>query len=387
MVSALLLIIIYLAFISLGLPDTIIGVAIPDLQRDFEIPLAFGGLLSMIVICGTVISSFLSDRIIKIFGTVKIVFISGLITGVSLLGFSFSPSFFWLLSFSLLLGLGGGTVDVALNNYVAHHFKAHHMNWLHSFWGVGATLGPLIMSFNLMQNSWRSGFGAIGMVQLSFALLLLFSLALWRKHKEIKYEKTPDSVHKNIFHIPAIPYALSTMLIYCAIEIGTGLWGSSYLIKIKGFDIDTAAQYIALYYFGITAGRFISGFVSFRLNNIQLIRLGIVLGLSGFIIIWISTSQIIVGAGVVIIGLGLAPIFPSMIHETPGRFGKNVSQRIIGYQMGFAYIGSAIVPSVLGVLYQNFGLILYPTALITLLLGLFLVTEKLNFLIRHKKVP
>ncbi|TVQ19787.1 MAG: MFS transporter, partial [Bacteroidetes bacterium] len=361
---------------SLGLPDTIIGVAIPDLQREFGIPLAFGGLLSMIVICGTVISSFLSDRIIKTFGTGKIVFISCLITGLSLLGFSLSPSFYWLLLLALPLGLGGGTVDVALNSYVAHHFRAHHMNWLHSFWGVGATLGPVIMSFHLMHSSWRSGFGTIAIVQLSFALVLLLSLSLWKKHKEIKHDTHP--VQGNIFRIPAIPYALTTMLIYCAVEIGTGLWGSSYLIAVKGFEIDTAAKYIALYYLGITTGRFLSGFISFKLNNTQLIRLGILLALCGSAILWIATSMLIVGAGVVIIGLGLAPIFPSMIHETPNRFGKNASQRIIGYQMGFAYMGSAIVPPALGVFYQHLGLTLFPVALLALLLILLVITEKLN---------
>lgn len=379
MIAALLLIIIYLSFISLGLPDTIIGVTIPALQNDFGISLAAGGLLSMIVILGTVVSSFLSDRIINRLGTGRIVFISCLTTGLALLGFSHSPSFYLLLILAFPLGFGGGTVDVALNNYVAHHFKAHHMNWLHSFWGVGATVGPIIMAWKLKNGSWQSGFGTISAIQLSLALLLLITLSLWKLHKKDEKKENSVSSKKNLLNIPGIPFALATMLIYCAVEIGTGLWGSSYLISQKGFPVDIAARYIALYYTGITVGRFLSGFLSFKLTNSNMIRLGI-FGVFGGVALILQSHSSLVGAGIVLTGLGLAPIFPAMIHEAPVRFGKELSQKVIGYQMGFAYIGSALIPPILGILYQEINLSLFPLTLLLLTLLLFITTERVNTL-------
>lgn len=381
MITALLLIIIYLAFISLGLPDTIIGVTIPALQDEFGISLASGGLLSMIVIGGTVISSFMSDKIIKKFGTGKVVFISCLITGTTLFGFSQSPSFYWLLLLAFPLGFGGGTVDVALNNYVATHFKAHHMNWLHSFWGVGATIGPIIMSLKLMSDTWQSGFSTIATLQLSLTLLLLFSLSLWKKHKEIKHNEDESYSDKNIFKNKGIKFALLTMLLYNAIEIGTGLWSSSYLISQRGLSADVSARFVALYYTGITIGRFLSGFISFKLNNTQMIRLGVFVALSGICLLLLPLPSIVLGIGIIIIGFGLAPIFPAMIQETPNRFGTVVSQKVIGYQMGFAYIGSAIVPPTLGVLYQEVSLSLFPITLLLLSISLLITTEKLNSII------
>ncbi len=385
MITTLLLVIIYLAFISLGLPDTIIGVTIPALQDEFGISLASGGFLSMIVIGGTVVSSFLSDGIIRRFGTGKIVFLSCALTGSALLGFSLSPSFYWLLLLAFPLGFGGGTVDVALNNYVAHNFKAHHMNWLHCFWGLGATVGPVIMSWNLQTSTWRSGFSTISTIQLSLAILLLLSLSIWKKHSADDTSDTPIASTKEIFKARGIPFALATMLFYCAVEIGTGLWGSSYLISQRGVSVDIAARYIALYYGGITIGRLLSGFVSFKLNNTQMIRHGIVLALCGISSLLLPLPNIFVGVGIVVIGLGLAPIFPAMIHETPVRFGKEISQKVIGFQMGFAYIGSACIPPLLGVLYQEVELSMYPISLLIITLLLLFVTEKLNRVIRNKQ--
>lgn len=382
MATLLLLLIIYLAFISLGLPDTIVGVTIPALQDEFGISLATGGLLSLLIIGGTVISSFLSHRIIHKVGTGKIVFLSSLLTGSALLGFAFSPSYVWLLLLALPLGFGGGTVDVALNNYVANHFKAHHMNWLHSFWGVGATIGPVIMSWNLKHNCWQGGFKTIGILQLSLALLLCCTLFLWDRHKDMQEEHKSTS-QRNLFTIAGIPQTLTIMLLYCAVEIGTGLWGSSYLIAVRGFSVEKAAQCIALYYLGITAGRFLSGFISFKLNNTEIIRYGISLALVGTLLLLLPLPSIVVGIGVISIGLGLAPIFPAMIHEAPVRFGKEISQKVIGYQMGFAYIGSAVIPPLLGVLFQECSLVLFPFVSIVIIVLMLIITEFLNRLL-HK---
>lgn len=380
MITTILLIIIYLAFISLGLPDSILGVTIPALQSEFDIPMASGGIISMIVIAGSVISSFLSDIIIKKIGTGKIVFFSCLTTGFALLGFSISPSFYWLIILALPLGLGGGTVDASLNNYVALHFKAHHMNWLHSFWGVGATLGPIIMSWNLINKSWRFGYQTISIIQLSLAVVLLISIPIWKKHRAINHTEISGNSSKatDIFRLPGIKYALITMLLYCSVELGTGLWGSSYLIGYKGFSIDSAARFVAIYYAGITIGRFLSGFMSFKLSNKELIRYGALISLLGIILLLLPLPKLVTGSAFILIGFGLAPIFPSMIHETPVRFGKELSQKIIGFQMGFAYIGSAILPPILGYLYQQITVQLFPVTLLTIMILLISATELLN---------
>lgn len=387
MITTILLFIIYLAFISLGLPDSILGVTIPALQSEFNITLSSGGIISMIVILGSVISSFSSVTIIKKIGTGKIVFLSGLTTGLSLLGFSFAPSFYWLMILALPLGLGGGAVDSALNNYVALHFKAHHMNWLHSFWGLGATLGPIIMSWNLINRSWRAGYASISMIQLNLALILLLTITIWKKHKAIQgtdiiddLEETPKQ--KGLFKKPGLKFALITMLLYCAVEGGTGLWGSSYLIETKGFALDSAARFVAAYFAGITVGRVVSGFISFKLSNKKLIRYGALLSLLGMILLVLPLHKLFIGSGFILIGIGLAPIFPSMIHETPNRFGKQFSQKIIGLQMGFSYIGSALIPPTLGYFYQNISLTIFPWTLISMIVLLIFTTERLNSVVK-----
>lgn len=379
MVTVLLLVIIYLSFISLGLPDSLAGVTLPSFQKEWGIPLASGGILSMIIIGGTVISSFFSDRIIKKLGTAKIVFLSCLTTGLALLGFSWAPSFSWLILLALPLGLGAGTVDTSLNNYVALHFKAHHMNWLHSFWGVGATLGPVIMSWNLINTSWRLGYRTVSWIQLSLALILLLSLPLWKKHQAQRSEPESAAPGKtNIFTIPGIPWALTTMVVYCALELGTGLWSTSYLVHVRGFAQENAARYTAIYYGGITAGRFLSGFISFKLTNRQLIRAGGLTALTGIILLNLPLPPALSGTGLILTGLGLAPVFPAMIHETPRRFGRDLSQKIIGFQMGFAYTGSAFIPPLLGLVYQKISVSWFPLTLLALVFILLLSTELLN---------
>lgn len=383
MITTILLIIIYLAFISLGLPDSILGVTIPALQKSWGIPLASGGVLSMFIVGGTILSSFFSEIIIKKIGTGKIVFLSCLTTGLALLGFSFSPSYYWLILFALPLGLGGGTVDVSLNNYVALHFKAHHMNWLHSFWGVGATLGPVIMSWSLINKSWQFGYRSISFIQLILAAVLFLSIPIWKKHKALKTDSkevdvTSIDVKTNVFAIPGLKNALLTMVLYCSLELGTGLWGSSFLVGFKGFSIESAARFTAIYYAGITIGRFLSGFISFKLSNSKLIRFGASTSLIGIILLLLPLPKIVVGGGLILIGFGLAPIFPAMIHATPVRFGKEVSQKIIGYQMGFAYIGSAAVPPLLGLLYQSVNIKFFPITLLVIISLLIYSTELLN---------
>ena len=392
MITAILLILIYLAFISLGLPDSILGVALPAIRDEWGLQLRTGGLIATVIVGSTIISSFASGHIIKRVGTGKIVFFSCLMTGLALFGFSAAPSFIWLIILAVPLGLGGGSVDASLNNYVASHFKAHHMNWLHSFWGVGATLGPVIMSISLKGSGlWRSGYRTISLFQLSLALILLLSLSVWKKadkQKTLSSEsETPPAASGNIkpegrsgtvFGTPGVAYAFAVMMSYVSVEASIGLWGSSFLIQARGYAIDRAALLIAMYFGGITVGRFFSGFLSFRLSNIMMIRLGILISLTGIILLLLPLKGFMPGAAVILTGLGLSPIFPAMMHETPNRFGKELSQVLIGYQMGFAGIGSAVLSPLMGVLLQASSIKLFPLYIIILSAAMLVSSERLT---------
>jgi fucose permease len=378
----------YLSFISLGLPDSLLGVSWPAIRAEWILPLDAAGIVALISTVSTILSSFMSGHIIKRLGTGKVVLISCLMTGSALLGISLAPSFLWLVIFSIPLGLGAGSVDTALNNYVALYYKSHHMNWLHSFWGVGATLGPVIMSQALILSSWRSGYRYISILQLILAAILFLSLPLWKKHREL-VKNTPitdehPSFLKNqgmqVHKIKGLPYALATFLLYCSVEFSVGLWGSSYLIQSRQIAIEEAAAWIAMYYGGITIGRFIAGFISLKLNNSQMIRSGSLIVLAGTLLILFSTANTILMFSFVLVGLGLSPIFPAMIHETPKRFGSQHSEVIIGYQMAFAYIGIALLPPLLGVAIKNISIQVFPYFLVVFIALMFICTERLRIL-------
>ncbi|MBC7960468.1 MAG: MFS transporter [Vallitaleaceae bacterium] len=384
MITVLLLILIYLAFISLGLPDSLLGVSWPQMRVEWGLPLDAAGYISVAIVIATILSALLSGHIIKRLGTGKVTFLSCLITGSAIVGFSFAPSYFWLILLAFPLGFGAGSVDTALNNYVALHFKAHHMNWLHSFWGVGATVGPLIMANALGGGlSWRSGYLRVGMIQLVLAFLLLVSLPLWKKHSKLSptaphidaqnMEKTPA---KRPLKIKGVPYALASFVFYCAAEASVGLWGSSYLVEVKGLAISLAATYIAMYFGGITIGRFLCGFLSFKFNNVQMIRGGIAIALlSAFSLLFPIPNAIII-IPLMLFGIGLAPIFPAMIHSTPTRFGSENSQFIIGYQMASAYTGVALFAPLLGVALKNIDMRLFPYFLWVAVLILLICSER-----------
>lgn len=385
--ATILLILIYLAFISLGLPDSLIGVAWPSIQAEWGLSLDAAGPIAIVLTAGTVISSFMSGYVIKKVGTGKIVFFSCLTTGLALLGFSLAPAYVWLLLLALPLGLGAGTVDAALNNYVALHYKSHHMNWLHSFWGVGATLGPVIMGQALAVGlSWQGGTRIISLVQLSLAAILFISLPVWSKVGK-SYHAVPDhkeEKHKIIdieaFKIKGVKYALMTFAFYCATELSVGLWGSSFLVHTRGIPVDTAAFWIAIYYGSITAGRFISGFVSFKVSNKNMIRYGALTALAGTLLLLLPLSKSFAIIPFILLGLGLSPIFPAMIHETPTRFGKEKSQTIIGYQMAFAYIGNIIFPPLFGMIIENVNMMLFPMLLAACASIVVFSSERLNSL-------
>ncbi|MED4018296.1 MFS transporter [Sutcliffiella cohnii] len=395
--ATFLLLIIYLAFISLGLPDSLLGAAWPVMQVDLNTPLETAGLLFMTIAAGTIISSLFSGKVLKRFGTGKVTFVSTLMTAGALLGFYFAPSVIWLFLCAIPLGLGAGAIDAGLNDYVATHYKAHHMSWLHSFWGVGATLGPFIMAYYISrQNSWSSGYLTIAVIQFVLAIILLLSLPLWnRGNKNSAIDSNEKSEVENVSYkdenvndkplkIRGVKLALASFLFYCGVEATIGLWGSSYLVNVKDLPAATAAQWVSFYFGGITIGRFITGFITFKVNNVVLIRSGQFIALIGAALLFLPLPLYFSLAGFILVGLGLAPIFPCMLHETPARFGKKHSQTIMGYQMAVAYTGSTFVPPLLGVMASNTTMGIFPICVVILVGVMFLSTEKLNRSLKGK---
>jgi fucose permease len=393
------LIIIYMAFISLGLPDSLLGVAWPVMQSEYGAPLGTAGLLFMTIAAGTIISSLASGTVLKRFGTGNVTFVSCLMTAGALLGFYFAPSLVWLVICAIPLGLGAGSVDAGLNNYVATHYKAHHMSWLHCFWGVGATLGPIIMAQSISgHNSWRNGYFVIAGIQFLLVVILFFTLPLWNRleknsdvtsTEELEDSKSElyDADAKNIkpLRIGGVKLALISFLFYCGVESTMGLWGSSFLVNIKELPVDVAAQWVSLYYAGITIGRLITGFITLKVSNRTLIRVGQITGLFGAVLLLLPWPPSFSLVGFIMIGLGLAPIFPCMLHETPTRFGKEYSQTIMGYQMAVAYAGSMSLPPLLGFIASHSTIGIFPFFIVALVAAMLLGSEKLNDLMKKRQ--
>ena len=359
----LLLAVIYLAFISLGLPDSLLGSVWPTMYREFSVPVSYAGGISMIIAVGTIISSLLSDRLTKRFGAGKITAVSVFMTAAALFGFSTSHTFIALCLWAVPYGLGAGCVDAALNNYVALHYTSRHMSWLHCMWGVGASLGPYIMGYALSNgHSWNMGYRYISILQILLTAVLLFSLPLWKKPTvPTKSSHTAASYHEQalslsqIVRISGAKEIMITFFCYCALEQTTGLWGSSYLVTVRGIAEDVAAGWISLYFIGITLGRILSGFLSMKLSQKQLIRLGQLLIGIGIIVLLLPLPSLAAVVGLLFIGLGCAPIFPSLLHETPNTFGKINSQALMGIQMASAYVGTTFMPPLFGLLAERTG--------------------------------
>jgi fucose permease len=380
MVTFSLLIIIYLSFISLGLPESLLGSAWPLMSGSFHVPLHYAGFISMIITGGAAIASVFSAKIIRRFDTGIVTAASVFITASALIGFSLSTSFLYICLCALPLGLGAGSMDAALNNYVALHYKAKHMSWLHCFWGVGASLGPIIMSSFLMHDSsWGMGYRAIGIAQFCLVLLLFISLPLWRKNAPLENPAGHGQIgFATLFRIAGVKEALMAFFFYCGIETITGIWGASFLVTVKGVSPEIAARWVALYYIGITAGRFISGFITMKLSNRQMVRLGQIIIGCGIIVLVLPFENNTVLPGLFMIGLGCAPTFPSLLHETPKNFGKEYSQAIVGIQMGSAYIGMAIMPPLFGWLASFTGFHIFPVFIGILLIIKIMMIETLN---------
>ena len=382
MFSALLSI-IYISFISLGLPDSLLGSAWPMMSGELSAPLSYMGILSVIISFGTVISSLFADRFTRRLGTGLVTAISVAMTAIGLLGFYLSRSFALLCVFAVPYGLGAGAVDAALNNYVALHYSSRHMSWLHCFWGVGASVGPYVMGAAIgLGMGWRGGFGIISVLQIALSAALFISLPLWKLHKSDGAE--PEKVNQGsvgvigALRLRGVKAILLAFFCYCSLEATAGLWASSYLVEHKGVSAETAAMLASMFYLGITLGRFICGFVADRVGDKRMVRLGcfgIILGIALIAIPVKSSYPAIVG--LIIIGLGAAPIYPSLIHATPDNFGKENSQAIIGIQMASAYVGILIAPAVFGGMAET-NIAFYPFFMLLFALALLGFTERVN---------
>ncbi|NEU27990.1 MFS transporter [Paenibacillus polymyxa] len=402
MMATWFLIIIYLAFISLGIPDSLFGAAWPVMWPELGADFGSAGIVSMVVAGGTIVSSLASGTIIEKIGTGKITLMSCFLTAGALLGFSFAPSLFWLVLLAIPLGLGGGAVDAALNQYVATHYKAHHMSWLHCFWGVGATMGPIIMSFYISNhNSWRSGYTAVSMIQWGLVIILLITLPLWKRvnaiqdsiiseaqsdysqmdHNIAQVENTPK---QNLIRMKGVKNTLVAFLFYCGVEATVGLWGASFLVGARNILAETAAGWVSLYYGGIMVGRLITGFVTLKINNRILIRIGQLTAVAGGLILLLPLPVAFLLPGFILIGLGLAPIYPGLLHETPTRFGKENSAKLMGYQMAVAYTGTTLLPPIVGLIASQVSIHFFPVAVLVFLLFMLLSSEQVNRILKKR---
>lgn len=381
--ASLLLVLIYISFISLGLPDSLLGSAWPVMRLELGAPLSLAGAISMLIAGGTIVSSLLSDRLTRKLGAGLVTAVSVCMTAVSLFGFSISDSIVSLCLWAIPYGLGAGAIDAALNNYVALHYSARHMSWLHAFWGVGASISPYIMSACLSaQLGWQSGYRTVSVIQLVLTALLFLGLPLWKKKSSAAAEKEVSAAPVGLIgalRIRGVPYILFAFFAYCALESTTGLWASSYLAEYRGTSPEVAAQFASLFYLGITFGRFLCGFIADRIGDRTLIRVGILVLTAGVVFVMIPLeSDLLALTGLIVIGLGCAPIYPSIIHSTPDNFGKENSQAIVGIQMASAYVGSTFMPPLFGLLASAIHVSIYPFYLVIFAVFMLVMTEKLR---------
>ena len=377
-----LLAIIYLAFISLGLPDALLGAAWPIMQEELQVPVSFAGILSLLISCGTVVSSLLSDRMTRWLGPGKVTAISVGMTAAALWGFSVSGEYWMLCLWTIPYGLGAGSVDASLNNYVALHYASRHMSWLHCMWGVGASIGPYIMGHVLSGGmAWNSGYRIVSLLQLVVTAILLLSLPMWKKHPAAENESGEtgkDLGLGEIFAIPGAKEILIAFFCYCAMEQTAAHWASSYLVLKDGLDPEWAASLASLFYLGITVGRVISGFLTYKLSDVAMIRLGQVIVVLGIVIMLLPVGYAATMAGLLLIGLGCSPIYPCVIHSTPEHFGPENSQALIGVQMASAYIGVCVAPPVFGLIANHISAALLPLYLAVITGVMILMCERLN---------
>ncbi len=385
--GALLLALIYVCFISLGLPDSLLGSSWPVVYPEMGVPQSFAGIISTIISLGTIVSSLFSDRLQKKFGSGVVTAMSVVVSAIALFGFSVSSEFWMLVLWSIPYGLGAGGIDAILNNYVALHYKPQHMSWLHCFWGVGASISPYIMSFALVGfGDWSKGYLFVAIIQIVLSAIVFASIPLWRKSSDAEEEGETSKKAlslKEIFRIPGAAYCFILFFCYCSLE-SVSLWVSTYLVDVHFIEPELAASFASLFYIGVTVGRGINGFLAMKWKDKTLIRMGMSIIGAGILLLLLPLPSIVAFVGFIVIGLGCAPIYPCIIHMTPEVFGKENSQAMIGVQMASAYIGYLVVPPVFGLIGDLFGMVWLPVCLIVLLGGMLFMHESL--LRKRKKV-
>lgn len=365
----LLLALIYLSFISLGLPDGLLGAAWPSMYAELGAPVSAAGIVFIIISAGTVVSSLLSERLNLKLGPGKVTAISVAMTAAALMGFASCSSLWQLCLWAIPYGLGAGSVDACLNNYVALHYASRHMSWLHCMWGIGASAGPYIMGAVLTAGGhWSRGYQLIGIIQIVLTAVLLLSLPLWKSGSawEVPLKRQPLSL-RQISRIPGVKAMLLSFFCYCATEQTVGLWAGSYLVLHRGMAAELAASFAGLFYMGIALGRGLNGFFTLKFSDTQLTRAGsciILLGIAAVLLPLGNTAALI---GLSLIGLGCAPVYPSIIHATPGRFGAEHSQAVIGVLMASAYLGNCLMPPLFGLIANHISISLLPVYLLLIL--------------------
>ncbi|MCI2148048.1 MFS transporter [Bifidobacterium crudilactis] len=393
--ATLLLGVIYLAFVSLGLPDSLLGAAWPSMYQGFGVPISYAGGISVVIALGTIISALLSDRMTLRFGAGKVTAASVCLTALALFGFSMSSSYWQLCLLAIPYGLGAGGVDAALNNYVALHYASRHMSWLHCMWGVGASVGPYIMGFALTGGQgWQGGYRYIAILQVVLTVVLVLSIPLWRQRPnpvagqgqvEAKSNSSEPGTHTKtlsipeILRIPAASQVFVMFFCYCAIETTAGLWASSYMVNNRGITVDSAASWASMFYIGITVGRALSGFLTMRYSDATMIRIGYTVMACGLLLIMLPMGGSFgVLGGLVVLGGGCAPVYPCIIHSTPETFGADRSQAIVGVQMASAYIGSLLMPPLFGFIANTLSIALFPWYLMALLALMIVMHERMQ---------
>lgn len=361
--STLFLIIIYITFIGLGIPDSLFGTAWPAIYMDFELPVSWANFVTLTISGGTIVSSLLSAKLIHRFGTGRVTAVSTVMTAVALLGFSCSNNFFFLWLMAIPLGLGAGAIDTALNNYVALHYKATHMNFLHCFYGIGVSLSPFLMSLALAESAdWKGGYRTVFYFQLAIAILSVVTLPLWKRVKKEKTTEENDNT-VSIFSILKMPKIYIIGLIFigsCSIEYTCGNWGSTFLVNAKGLSVDIAASIITLYYVGIALGRFVSGILANKLTGWQFVIGGQGIMLIAIILLFLPLPPVVSGIALLLMGFGNGPVFPNMVQLTPENWGIDLAQSVMGLQMALSYIGILSAPAIFGLIAQYISIAVFP---------------------------
>ena len=378
----LLLAVIYLAFVSLGLPDSLLGAGWPVIHTEIGVPLSYAGAVSMITSCGTVVTALFTDRLVRRFGASIVTAVSVLVSALSLFGYAAANSFVWLCVLAVPYGLAAGAVDAVLNNYVALHYSGRHMSWLHCFWGVGAAVSPYIMGYAISGGAgWHCGYLWVAIAQSLIAACVFASLPLWKKRQADEEQTASKSVgFAKLLSIRGVKPLLLSFFCYCALESTAGMWASTYLVEWRGVAEATAANFASLFYLGITAGRFVCGFLTEKVGDARMVRVGSCVVLAGMCAVALPLqSNVPALAGLLVIGLGCAPIYPCIVHSTPYSFGKTHSQSIIGMEMSAAYMGSCLMPPLFGVLAQHISVSLYPFYMLFFGVCMLLLTERKRY--------